>query len=144
MELVIPFRDHLDDSGAVSSSCSDNSADQTVETLVTNTEKQTTQSAMYMERLAQLEEERTRMETTMKRKERPQTHTELTTLAKPKVSTREARDWNWSFIFEAYNETGSTQLAQNLKGIQDGGTTPLLAELNERERETSKIIHGNA
>ena len=113
-----------------------------METLVTNTEKQTTKSAMYeeptrdlMERLAQLEEERTRMQTTVKLKERSQTHTELTTLAKPKVSTREHTDRNWSFIFEAYNEAGSTQLAQNLKRVQDGETTPLLAQMNEREKQ---------
>ena len=62
-----------------------------METLVTTTEKQTTQPTIYeeaardlMERLAQLKEEITRVQTTLKLKERSQAPTELTTLGKPK------------------------------------------------------------
>ena len=84
-----------------------------------------------MERLAQLEEETIRMRTTMKLKERSPTHTELITLGKSQMSTREPRNWNaWSLIFEAYNATGNTQFAQILKIIQDGGAAPFLAQLN--------------
>ena len=50
------------------------------------------------------------------------------------MSTRETRDWNeWSLIFEAYNAAGSTQLAQILKRLQDGGAAPFLAPLNETD-----------
>ena len=63
LEIVIPFRDHLDESGAVRSSCSDNNAAQ-IRPWKRSSPTQR-RSAMYeepardfMERLAQLEEER--------------------------------------------------------------------------------------
>ena len=145
LELVIPFRDHLDESGAVRSSCSDNNAAQIrpwKRSSQTQRSRQLSQPCTKNRREISWRDwhnwkkkERTRKETTVKLKERSQTHTELTTLAKPKVSTREPRDWKWSFIFEAYNEAGSTQIAHNLKEIQDGGTTPWLVQLNEREKQ---------
>ena len=117
-----------------------------METLVTNTEKQTTQSGMdeardRTEGLAQLEKETTRKQTTLKLKERSQTRKEPTTLGKPNMTTRETRDWNeWSLIFEAYNAAGSTQLAQILKRTKDGGAAPFLAHLNGRDK-VSKANH---
>ena len=111
-----------------------------MKTLFTNTEKQTTQSAMDEARdptegLAQLDKETTRKQTTLKLKERSQTRNEPTTLGKANVSTREPRDWiAWSLIFETYNAAGSTQLAQDLKRIQDRGAALFLAHLNETDK----------
>ena len=70
--------------------------EQLLEIVATKTEKQTAQSAIsadshrdLMERLAQLEEESTRMQTTLRMKERFLSMHELRLLGKSKVVTRE-------------------------------------------------------
>ena len=128
----------LDESGTNSSSCSDNKIRRWKSLLQTLSSRQLSQqwtkekaARNLMERLAQLEEETIRIRTIVNLKERSQTHTELVTLGRSTVSTREPRDGNeWSLIFEAHNAAGTTQLAQILKIIQDGGATPFLAQLN--------------
>ena len=112
-------------------------------TLVTNTEKQTAQSAMDEEavrdlvgRLAQLADETTMVPTTLKMKEISQTHNEGATLGKPKVFAREPRNRNeWSFIREVYNAAGKTQFAQGSTRIQDGGNSTAHFTI-ERDRQS--------
>ena len=95
--------------------------EQLLEIVVTKTEKQTAQSAMgadsprdLMERLAQLEEESTRMQTTLRMKERFLSMHELRLLGKSKVVTRN-REKEKPFIVEAYSAVGSTELAHGMK-----------------------------
>ena len=83
------------------------------------TEKQTAQSAMgadtprdLMERLAQLEEESTRMQTTLRMKERSLSNNEL--LGKSNVVTRN-REKEKPFIVEAYSAAGMTEFAHGMK-----------------------------
>ena len=90
-----------------------------LEIVVTNTEKQTAQSAMgadtprdLMERLVQLEEESTRMQTTLRRKERSLSNNEL--LGKSNVVTRN-REKEKPFIVEAYSAAGMTEFAHGMK-----------------------------
>ena len=90
-----------------------------LENVVTNTEKQSAQSAMgadtprdLMERLVQLEEESTRMQTTLRRKERSLSNNEL--LGKSNVVTRN-REKEKPFIVEAYSAAGMTELAHGMK-----------------------------
>ena len=90
-----------------------------LEIVVTNTEKQTAQSAMgadtprhLMESLAQLEEESTRMQTTLRRKERSVSNSEL--LGKSNVVTRN-REKEKPFIVEAYSAAGMTEFAHGMK-----------------------------
>ena len=90
-----------------------------LEIVVTNTEKQTAQSAMgadtprdLMESLAQLEEESTRMQTTLRRKERSVSNSEL--LGKSNVVTRN-REKEKPSIVEAYSAAGMTEFAHGMK-----------------------------
>ena len=90
-----------------------------LEIVVTSTEKQTAQSAMgadtprdLMERLVQLEEESTRMQTTLRRKERSLSNNEL--LGKSNVVTRN-REKEKPFIVEAYSAAGMTEFAHGMK-----------------------------
>ena len=83
------------------------------------TEKQTAQSAMgadtprdLMERLAQLEDESTRMQTTLRMKERSLSNNEL--LGKSNVVTRN-REKEQPFIVEAYSAAGMTEFAHGMK-----------------------------
>ena len=139
----------FDESGATSSSRRGNNAVQIRRwKRSSNTEKQTAQSAMYedaarnlMERLTQLEEQTIRMRTTVKLRERPQTHTELITLGKPRVSTREPRNLNeWSWIFKAYNEAGSTQLPQVLKN-DPGWWSSTVSCAIELDNDSKSLLH---
>ena len=95
--------------------------EQLLEIVVTKTEKQTAQSAIsadsprdLMERLAQLEEESTRMQTTLRMKERFLSMHELRLLGKSKVVTRN-REKEKPFIVEAYSAAGMTELAHGMK-----------------------------
>ena len=90
-----------------------------LEIVVTNTEKQTAQSAMgadtprdLMERLVQLEEESTRKQTTLRRKERSLSNNEL--LGKSNVVTRN-REKEKPFIVEPYSAAGMTEFAHGMK-----------------------------
>ena len=110
-----------------------------LEIVVTNTEKQTAQSAMgadtprdLMERLVQLEEESTRMQTTLRRKERSLSNNEL--LGKSNVVTRN-REKEKPFIVEAYSAAGMHRICTRLEK-KDGGAALSFLHLDERQRHT--------
>ena len=112
--------------------------EQLLEIVVTKTEKQTTQSAMgadtprdLMERLAQLEEESTRMQTTLRMKERFLSMHELRLLGKSKVVTRN-REKEMPFIVEAYSCSRHDRTCTRHEK-KDGGAA-LVSCTDERER----------
>ena len=145
LELVESLRDHRDESGAISSSCSDNSAVQI----------RRWKSVWQTLRSRHVSQQRTKRQREIiwrdwhnwkKKQHRRKPHGNWKThfwlktnswrWAQPKVSMRETRDWNESLILEAYDAAGSKQLPQNLKRIQDsGGEASLLAQLNEKEKQ---------
>ena len=117
--------------------------EQLLEIVVTKTEKQTAQSAMgadtpgdLMERLAQLEEESTRMQTTLRMKERFLAKHELRLLGKSKVVTRE-NEGERSRLSEAVHRR-SAQCSRHDRTCtrlekKDGGAAPVSCT-DERER----------
>ena len=107
-----------------------------LEIVVKNTEKQTAQSAMgadtprdLMERLVQLEEESTRMQTTLRRKGRSLSNNEL--LGKSNVVTRN-REKEKPFIVEAYSAAGMTEFTHGMKRKMVG-QHEFLALMSERD-----------
>ena len=107
------------------------------------TEKQTAQSAMgadtprdLMERLVQLEEESTRMQTTLRRNERSLSNNEL--LGKSNVVTRN-REKEKPFIVEAYSAAGMTEFAHGMKR-KVVEQHEFLALMSERETHCSQRI----